>query len=442
MSSPTSRVRESVPGAAAMAPLSGALEFSPGSVGRVRSYLLPSFQYTGYADTNSAFTTAPGTLDTRSTLVGSITLQRVWRRAQFNLDYAGGALLYGTRYDRNSTAPLPSNGMMHRLSFSQTFSSRRWTIFFGDSALYLPESPFGFAGFGGLESFGGGLGGGYLSSAGQLSPMFMPSQTILTGTARRVSSASIAQVQYNAGSRSAITATGSYGILHFLDSGFISSEYWTVLTGYNHAVTRKDTVAITYAHSWVRFSGVNREILNRGLMLSYGRRITGKLALELSAGSLVNMVAKPMGGSTTHAFWSTYDSLQYQFRKGNLGFSFMRYMTGGSGLLLGAETNLAQMTLGHQLPRRFFGSLSLGHAYSQSLTQDRAAQRDFKYESWQGGSSLSREFGPHTSVYLNYDVQRQISNNPSCFGNNCGRVTLRHVAGVGINLHSRPVRID
>jgi hypothetical protein len=117
-------------------------------------------------------------------------------------------------------------------------------------------------------------------------------------------------------------------------------------------------------------------------------------------------------------------------------------MTGGSGLLLGAESRVAQFSAGRQLWRTAHFSLDLGHAYNQSLTQETSASRRTKYETWQGGAMLSRELGQHMSFYLNYNVQRQISNNPLCFGDNCGTVLLRHLGGVGFNWHGRPIRLD
>jgi hypothetical protein len=332
--------------------------------------------------------------------------------------------------------------MIHRAGFSQVLAWERWKLLLDDHLLYLPESPFGFGGFGGLGSFAGGLGGSYFANAPLLSPMLEPNQTILTGRSERLSNVVSTQAEYKPGARSALTVTGTYGTLSFLNSPLIDNRYWVLLAGYNFALSRRDVLAITYTHYLFEFDVANRGILNRGFLLAYGRKITGRLSLELSGGPMANDIAKPLGGSVLRSFWTTYDSLQYRFRKGSVGISFRRQMTGGSGLLLGAESRVAQFSAGRQLWRTVHFSLDLGHAYNQSLTQETSTSRRTKYEGLYGGAMLSRELGQHMSLYLNYNVQRQISNNPLCFGNDCGTVILRHVGGLGVNWHSRPIRLD
>ena len=430
------------PGTAVVAPLSGAHDLSPGSEGRARSYLVPSLQWTGSADTNSSNVPGGSRRETRSTVLGSITLQRVGKHSQLNLDYAGGGFFYSRRLESSlGTNPL-TNGMIHRAGFTQILAWERWKLLLDDRLLYLPESAFGFGGFGGLGSFGGGSGGSYLADAPALNPTLEPNQTILTGRSERLSNVVATQAEYRPGARSALTVTGTYGTLFFLNSPLMDNRYWALLAGYNFALSRRDVLAITYGHYLYQLGVGNREILNRGFQLAYGRKITGRLSLELSGGPMANDIAKPLGGSVLRSFWTTYDSLQYRFRKGSVGISFRRQMTGGSGLLLGAESRVAELSAGRQFWRTVYASLNLGHAYNQSLTQESSASRRTKYEAWQGGAMLSRELGQHMSLYVNYHVQRQISNDPLCFGDNCGTVRLRHLGGIGINWHGRPMRLD
>ena len=422
-----------------MPPLSGAEALTPGSEGAVRSYLLPSLQWTGHADTIGSNRGGVSRVETVSTVLGSITLQRVRRHSELDLDYAGGGFFYrGTLQNVYNTSP---NGTFHRLGFTQTFSSARWKLLLGDQGSYLPESPYGFGGFGGLESFGMGARSDFIASAAALNPTLTPDQTILTGRARRASNLAVTELEYHAGARSSFTVSGSYGMLRFLDPGFLDSDNWAVLTGYNYSLTPRDVISVTYEHFYFRFHIPNRDILNRGFQLSYGHKITGRLSLQLSAGPMANDIAKPLGGSVTKSFISTYDSLQYHFPRGNVGISFRRYMTGGAGVLLGAESDSVSFTAGRHLGRRLYATLDLGHAYNRALTQASVLQGRPEYETWQGGVNLSREFGQHMSFYINYNVQRQISNSSACFGNSCRTLSLRQVGGVGINLHGRPIRL-
>ena len=49
--------------------------------------------------------------------------------------------------------------------------------------------------------------------------------------------------------RSSWTASGSYGILRFLDSGLVQLTSWLHSTGYNHSLTARDSIFATYNYS-------------------------------------------------------------------------------------------------------------------------------------------------------------------------------------------------
>jgi hypothetical protein len=425
-----------------MAPLSGAEALTPGFGEIAQSYLLPSIEWTGYGVTNPTGFSQHSGLYTQSTVTGSLTVQRIQKHSQLNLDYAGGMFWYTQPLPAGTLASLKPYESFHRLGLFEQVSTRHWKWLIGDQGMYLPETPVGFSGFGGLTSFGGGMGGAALASAPALGPSFNPDQSILTGMARRLSNSAVTQIEYDASGRSAITATASYGTVQFLDPGFTDSRYWVFMAGYDHRLSNRDEVAVQYDGYYFKFSGPNREILNRGFSILYGHQITGRFSLQLSVAPLVNQVAQPLGGSATKSFLSTFDSLQYASPTWDAKLSFARMVMGGSGVLPGAEMDLAQANIGRQLSRRVRGSLQFTHAYEQSVAQESSPALRSKYEYWQAGFNLSHEFGPHLSMYLNYYAQRQISNTPLCMGSNCTTVLLRQVGGMGINLHARPVRFD
>jgi len=424
-----------------MVPLSGAETLTPGLGGILYSYILPTFEWTGYGDTNpTGFSQHPG-LNTQSTYTGSLTLQNVWKHSQLNLSYAGGAFFYSQGLPAATLPGIRPFNSFHSLGLFEQVSTRHWKWLVGDQGMYLPESPIGFFGFGGLTSFGGGLGGAALANAPALSSSFSPDQSISTGLSRRMSDSALSQIEYDPSGRSALTATGSFGTLQFLDPGFIDSRYWVFTAGYSHNLSRHDQVALSYLDYYYRFNGPNRAILNRGFSILYGHQINGKFSLEISVAPLVNQIALPLGGASTKAFLSTFDSLQFRSRNWSGSLSFARMMPGGSGVLPGAETDSEQASIGRQLSRRVHGSLQVSHNYSQSLAQESTVASRSKYEFWEAGISLSREFGRHISMYLNYYAQRQLSNTPVCVGTGCTTALLRQVGGVGINWHALPIKI-
>src|SRR5262249_28949532 len=84
-------------------PLSGVERFTLGEMGKRRSYLLPSFEFSEAGDTNSTITSSSSQtrLDAVSTLLARMSLQRVWSRYQLTGDFTAGGYIYQTRSGQN-----------------------------------------------------------------------------------------------------------------------------------------------------------------------------------------------------------------------------------------------------------------------------------------------------------------------------------------------------
>ncbi|HVN82670.1 MAG TPA: hypothetical protein VMW38_27045 [Terriglobia bacterium] len=431
------------PTSSMMAPLTGAFVLTPGIPGVANSYVVPTFGYTGYADTNPTgySSGAGGGVALQSTYNGSLDLQLIQRHAQFNLKYAGGAFFYSDQLS-NATIPTTPFGTFQQLGVFEQVNTRHWKWTLGDEFMYLPEMPNGFFGFGGLSSFGSGMGGSAMSYSPSWGSAFSPTQAILTGQANRISNSALTQLEYDPSARSSFTATASYGTLQFLEPGFIDNRYWVINAGYNYRISSKDEIGISYAHYYFKYNGSFEGVLNRGFSVLYGHQITGRLSLQLSLSPLVNQIAQPLGGASTKAFVGTYDSLQYKAAKWDAAVSFDRMTQGGSGVVAGAETDWLSGNFGWQLSRKIRATLHGSHSYTQSLEEESSQVSRSKFEYWQAGFELTREFGRHISMYVNYYFQRQTSNTAVCNGTNCSDHTLRQVGGVGINWHTQPIRID
>lgn len=412
-------------------PLSGAEEITVGTRGRARNYVLPSLQVTAYGDSNR-FISSAGTskIEMVGTIVGRLAAQRVTRTNQLTMDYMGGGLLYARESDLNAT--------MHEFGFTENWKGRRWGLMLGDRVSYLPESPFGFYGFGSP-----GLGaGGFGTNLGQLNPMFTPNQSILSGRGSRVSNTTVAQVEYDLSARSAFTATASYGLLRFQESGPIDSDHRIYTAGYSYMVTRRDTVAISYGFSQFRFKGVSVGFDNHFVQLSYGRRVTGRLAFELAGGPQFDVFRNPTTGSDQRVSWNAHSSLRYRLRRTDVGFSYGHYTTSGSGVLFGAQTDQINGSIGWRLSRNWSGSLNPGYAHNNRLAQTTAQGVSVSYDSIHAGFRLYRALGRYMDMSFNYSVQDQRSSSTGQEGINGGNVLVRHVFGFGFNWHTRRIEVD
>ena len=134
-------------------PLSGIEELEVESPGRSRSFVLPSLRLSTYGDTNRTILGGGGTgTELTGSVIGGLAVHQVTRRNDFSFDYQGGGMLYSRNSDLNTT--------IHQLGITETYQGRRWGITLGNRLSYLPESSFGFGGFGVSSGLGGGGGGG------------------------------------------------------------------------------------------------------------------------------------------------------------------------------------------------------------------------------------------------------------------------------------------
>src|SRR6202023_3805119 len=77
---------------------------------------------------------------------------------------------------------------------------------------------------------------------------------------------------------------GSYGLLRFVEPGNIDSNDTIFSAGYSYAVTKSDTVGLLYRFSDYRYLGDPQAIGDHVAQVAYGRKVTGRLALQLFIG--------------------------------------------------------------------------------------------------------------------------------------------------------------
>jgi hypothetical protein len=400
----------------------------------MRSYFLPSFQFSGVADSNFSVGAGPQKFETAESLVGRLTFGKVGKHSELAADYLGGGQIYNHRSDLNTT--------MHQLGISQAYQGRRWSLLLDDRATYLPEASFGYGGFGWTGALGPSLGGASGSNLANLNPNFNPVGLLLTGRGARIMNTVSAQVQYLTGPRSAITLAGSYGLLHFRSPGFIDSRNAFFLAGYSRTLTARDYFGLSYGFGLFQFKSSVPTFQTHLLQLSYGHRITGRMAMELAAGAQLNVFSNPVAGSTTPLSWTARSTLNYRAQRGALALSYTRYTTNGGGVLSGANTDIVYGSWSMGLTRNWSGSLGPGYSHNRSLRQTTSGNTGSSYDSAYVGAQLSRSLGPHVSMFFTYNFQTQRSEAIPCLAGDCRTSLLRHLVGFGFDWHPRQIMID
>lgn len=406
-------------------PLTGVQNPTLGTPGIRHSYWLPGFQY---ADTvrSSALNQATSLgWNTTSLVTGNLSLLEAWSRAQLAVNYSGGASF--------SSDSAQGNSHFHQLGLVQTFDWGRWQLHFLDQFSYLPETQFGF-GAGTALSIPG-IGGPLAPPLPGLESNYVPNQSVFTTFGSRYSNAFATQAAYTVSSRGSITAAGTYGILRFIEAGNIESNNANFNVGYNYVLTSADTLGVQYRFSGYRYIGNPQAIDDQVVQFMYGRKITGRMALQLYGGPDVTTLRVPVNNSTNRVSESGGASLSYALNRGNMALTYDRSISGGSGVLAGANTNQLQFNLGRQLSREWAASLNVGYSRNGSVVSTPSSQA---YNSWYIGGGLSRPFGRNANFTIGYAAQIQTSNQAVCAAGTCStNFTLQQIT-LGFQWHTRP----
>jgi hypothetical protein len=340
-----------------------------------------------------------------------------------------------------------NNSLSHQLELGEKLSWRRTAISFFDQLNYLPEAAFG-SGMASGPSLPGDQG---LS----LQPALTLNQSILTTRGQRISNAFLTEVDRFLTPRSSLTFVGSYSLLRFLDNGFLNFGNALFQAGYNHQFTRKDTIALLYRFTAFRYNNFDQSFDGHVVQVSYGRRVTGRLAFQVAAGPEVGFFRTPIspstgtsGGSTTtipsltQAYWTLDTSMTYQRQRTQFGLAYDHSLSGGAGVLAGAVSNQVSGSINSQLTRILNGGFVSGYARNQGLNVAAPTPSNQSYNYWFSGMNFSRPWGRWTNLFLSYSLQFQDSNVGFCVGTTCGKSFVRHTVSIGFGWRPRPIPIE
>jgi hypothetical protein len=407
-------------------PLSGVQGQSLGPNLGARNVLVPSFTVVSQMATGSS---ASGFSEPTvfNYLLATLDLDHASDRSELLLHYTGGGLL----------SPY-LNSAIQELEFTYSYKWQRWTLLVGDDASYLSESPFGFGGLGGLDLLAGDSPFG---PGGPLSSLLGPNQTIPTIFVPRLSNTAVSQIEYKLGARSSWTASGSYGVLNFLGVDYINSAETLFQTGYNYSLNPRSSIAVIYRFDDFQFTKFSQSIENHVLQFGYERNLTGRLNWHVTAGPSVVMLRGPLTGYGNNVSWAMDAGLSYKMDRSTVLLSYDHLVTGGSGVLFGAQTGQVQATIERPLSPRWQGSASLGYATNGSLVPAGANLTKENYNSWYAAVRLNHQFRPGTGFFVGYQAQLEAVSPGACTTSSCGASSIAHEISVGFNFGLRPISL-
>jgi hypothetical protein len=412
--------------------LSGAFDFSLGTVEKSRSYWQPFFTVTSIADSNPLTSGQTRDVTSWSLLYGGVDLRRKTRQSDLVLSYLGGGLI--------SNDGSEGNWAIQQFEAGEKVTWGRSTLSFFDLFDQLPETSFGFS-----------VPLTVNLPAAQdllLQPVFLANQSILTTWGERIGNASVGEFDRALTRKTSMSFVGAYSLLDFLQNS-TSFNYGEAIAqgGLDHQLNRGGTVGMLYRFSALRFGNFAEGINTHTVQLSYGQRIAGKLGLRLAAGPGIGFFQTPVGAATTaaqsasEAYWTADVSLTYQQRHTVYGLAYDRSLSGGGGVLSGAMTDQASGSLTTQFSGALKAEFTAGYARNRGLNTPLTppSTSGQVYDYWFTGVNLSHPWGRWTSLNLSYEAQYQSSNANFCIGAACQKNLLRQTGSIGFTWRTRPV---
>lgn len=410
-----------------------------------RSMLLGGVEGSESLDTNIGSDASPA-IHSVTRGLGGLTMQRLWNRYQLAAAYVGGVGYYN-----QSGFGLRQ---IQQLQAQQTMLWKTGQFAIRDSFSYLPEGTFGYGSYGGAGGFQLGLGGigegmGVIGSAfGGHYGMLGSNQLGTLGEAPHITNVVVADVVENLTPRSAVTAAGSYGLVHFTDNNsqnLINSRQFGGQGGYNYSISAKDQIAITGGYMGFEFPGVvgadnvNTEVVQ----FMYGHRISGRMDLVMGAGPQWTRIHDPLTGTATRLTGSGQFTFRYRFRKTSLAASYERFDTSGSGFFAGGQSDIARVSLSRPFGRRYTAQADLGFARTNRLQSVNLGVNADSFDYAFAGFGVRRQFGYNWGAFLSYQWNDQILDKSFCTaGVPCNRISVRNVLTIGVDWHFRPIRLD
>lgn len=426
-----------------------------------RSYLIPGLQLSESVNTTSSgLASSSSGISESARGLGSLDLQKIWKRYQLGLDYIAG----GTFYQGHIRQPhLGRAYQTHTLALTQRILWRTGQLAIRDSFSYLPEGSFGFGSFGGAGGIGSTLGGGGAGGVGAGTGLgggvtggipggnFGGGTIGSVGIQPRISNLSIVDVTEALSPRSTVVMAAAYDYTDFLKNAqsslfLINSQMSSAQIGYDYLLARHDRISVSYAYQSFHFPRAGSANVNAHLWnFLYGHRISGRLNLVVGGGPQLIVFHNPLTSVPSRITASGRASLSYQMSlRTSTQVSYMHYTSPGSGFFAGANTDVVNASLSQIAGRRWNFTVNTGYSRNSQLQHSSVgASAANTYQYLFGGGSIRRRLGRYFGAFVSYQYSDIRFNSSVCTTpTTCGRTSGQQVGLVGIDWHPHPFRLD
>ena len=400
--------------------ITGAFPQRAGASAEAVSRLLAGFNVSEVYTTNVFNATLNPVPDEVTNVGGYFDYERARQTTDLNIRYAGQGSFYAQNPSLNNTT--------QDFEVSDILQFRRWKLRVDDLFSYLTQSSFGFvngAPAPPVNNQGGGAAGG---------------QTIFLPYVRRYTNSLLGQADVNLSPRSALSFTGNYLNLHYLDPGFVDTLLTDLTAGYNYSLTSKNTVGVQYDFTAIRYNPVVASINTNTILFMYGYNLNPQLNLTVGVGpEFASYTPQGATAATNFTVLNATARMDYVFKTSGMTVAFYRGVGGGSGIIAGTVSNVVQLSGWHQFNRNWTVNAAGGSALNTSLPQ--VAGINNLYISSYLVAGVTRQLGRRASFYVNYEVLRQTTGTANVCGLGvlCPGRFITNQVWIGFSYNMRPI---
>jgi hypothetical protein len=293
------------------------------------------------------------------------------------------------------------------LGISQVANVGRWNFVISDNVNYTPATP--------TTGLSGILGVGDLG----LNPVQVGvdnGQGVLTNYATRVSNTVVGSVQRQITGKTSVNASGSYGIIRFLDSNVSSSstgldsDSTTGGGGVSHRIDARTTLGGNYSYSTYNFTGNTFGIpapsfVSQTASLVYTHQFTRKFSVNASAGPQWTRIDSLNSTQDLSLFADISGEYTGEFSHASVGY--VRSTNSGFGVTGGSRSDSVMFLANRAIARVWNTALTSSYTRSESLPS--ALVIPFSFNTTLGGVQVSRAIVRSLSAYASFTVANQSS---------------------------------
>jgi hypothetical protein len=353
---------------------------------------------------------------------GDASYANTGKRFPFSMQYGGG---YGWAW----AGPPSAGNVFQHLSLSQGMVGRTWNLMASDNVSYTFETPT--TGFSGVPGIGEPIGG-----TGTPTP---PDQTILTVNTRSIDNMTTLGFGHRLDSATTLNLSGASGQMLYIDNDGQNMDTYMASAGVTRRLSARNSFSGQYSFSRFNYVGSFQVANTAPISYSQANTVQFSLSRQWNAHLVTSASAGPQWiSSSNSAIMPTSTnvaanaSVSDTFRYGTASLMYSHGTTGGSGYMLGAESDIVMANFGRSIGKNLNVGVTGSYMRTAGLNNSGATSGEY------GGAQATRMLGRYFNVYASYTAANQSSsllNAPNVLN------TLLQTIGFGIGYSPREIRL-